>query len=110
MIGRKQSQHGFGIVAQQQKRGEANRRCRISSGRFGNDLPRETFGNCRRIAARKSSFVMTQRFFKGTSDDSRATVCWIIDCLPSSANNCLARRFRLRGQKRVPRPPARTTG
>jgi hypothetical protein len=30
--------------------------------------------------------------------------------LPSSASNCLARRCRLNGQKRVPRPPARITG
>src|SRR5712692_5370994 len=31
-------------------------------------------------------------------------------CLPSSASSCLARRLRLSGQKRVPRPPARITG
>src|SRR6266849_7565217 len=31
-------------------------------------------------------------------------------CRPSSASSCFARRWRLSGQKRVPRPPATMTG
>src|SRR6266568_2304815 len=31
-------------------------------------------------------------------------------CLPTRASNCLARLLRLRGQTRVPRPPAKITG
>jgi hypothetical protein len=71
---------------------------------FGN------FGSCFRIAERRSLLVMIQKCFAEASGSSRATVCWIIVCLPSSASNCLARFFRLKGQKRVPRPPARITG
>ena len=78
--------------------------------RLGEDLP---FIHARQLT---SDFVV--QF--GVGDDPerlgcrelsrRATVCWIMVCLPSSASNCLARRLRLSGQKRVPRPPARITG
>lgn len=71
---------------------------------------RESRGSCFRIAGRRSSLVMTQNFFTGASGSRRATVCCSIVCLPSSASSCLARFFRLNGQKRVPRPPARITG
>src|SRR5271169_1647168 len=40
---------------------------------------------------------------------SRATVCSIIVVFPTMFSNCLGVRVLLRGQKRVPRPPARIT-
>src|SRR5579871_5602719 len=67
-------------------------------------------GSCCRIAGRRSSLVMIQKFLAGASGSRRATVCWIMVCLPSSASNCLARFLRLNGQNRVPRPPAKITG
>ena len=38
---------------------------------------------------------------------SRSTVSWISERSPTTFSTCLAWRLRLRGQKRVPRPPAR---
>ena len=64
---------------------------------FGN------FGSCLVIAVRKSSLVMIQNFFGGASGNNRATVCWIMVCLPSSASNCFARLLAAQ------RPEARTT-
>jgi len=37
----------------------------------------------------------------------RATVCWSIVSFATMFKSCLGVRVRLRGQKRVPRPPAR---
>src|SRR5438067_12604017 len=42
-----------------------------------------------------------------TNGSKRSTVCWISERLPLSGNNCLGRRLRLSGQRRVPSPPAR---
>src|SRR3954468_17460584 len=53
---------------------------------------------------------MTQNLSFVASGARRLTVSWIMLCLPFSANTCLGMAFRLRGQKRVPLPPARMTG
>jgi hypothetical protein len=70
----------------------------------------DNFGSCFAISGRRSWFVMIQNFFVAASGSNRSTVCWIIVFLPSNANSCLARVLRLKGQKRVPRPPASITG
>src|SRR5258708_13186250 len=45
----------------------------------------------------------------GMSGRSLATVCCSMVSLPTIFSNCLGVRVRLRGQKRVPRPPAKIT-
>ena len=69
-----------------------------------------SFFSWRTIGERRSSLVMTQNCFGLASGSRRSTVSWIIDFLLLSGSSCLARRLRLSGQKRVPRPPARMTG
>ena len=41
---------------------------------------------------------------------TRNRVCWKVDCLPTSATNCLGMLSRDSGHRRVPEPPDRTTG
>jgi hypothetical protein len=67
-------------------------------------------GSCAEIVSHSHLFVITQTSFSFATGNSRASVCWIIVSSPSSANTCLARDRRLRGQNRVPLPPARITG
>jgi len=45
----------------------------------------------------------------GISGFRRAIVCCNMVSLPTMFNSCFGVRVRLRGQKRVPRPPARIT-
>src|SRR5215472_14249508 len=66
-------------------------------------------GTCFRTAAPCSAFVTVQMRSAGISGRSRATVCSSIVSLPAIFRSCLGVRVRLRGQNRVPRPPARTT-
>src|SRR6185437_3761503 len=54
--------------------------------------------------------VMTQASRAGERGSRRSKVRWIMVRSPSSASTCFARAFRLRGQKRVPLPPARMIG
>jgi hypothetical protein len=54
--------------------------------------------------------VITQQFPSAASGARRSTVCWIMELSPCNASTCLARALRLRGQNRVPLPPAKITG
>src|SRR5258707_2104525 len=45
----------------------------------------------------------------GTSKERRVTVCCSMEPSPTIFRSCFGVRARLRGQKRVPRPPARIT-
>src|SRR3981081_1678286 len=71
---------------------------------------RGTSGSCSAIRSSSRSFVITQASAGLATAFNRSTVCWIIVRWPSRANTCFARAFRLRGQNRVPLPPARITG
>src|ERR1700691_5293117 len=63
----------------------------------------------RRAPADCSAFVTTQKFLDGTIGSSRATVLRNIVLFPMMFSSCFGVLMRLRGQKRVPRPPARST-
>src|SRR6202158_2579246 len=56
-----------------------------------------------------SALVTVQMRAAGTSGRSLATVCSNIVPLPTMFDSCLGVLVRLRGQNRVPRPPARMT-
>src|SRR5882672_4495292 len=70
---------------------------------------RDAEGNCFLSAAVCSALVTLQMRSGEISGRRRATVCSSIVCLPTIFRSCLGVRVRLRGQKRVPRPPARIT-
>ena len=63
-------------------------------------------GNWSRVASAWSAPVMMKTRSGGTRCSTRATVCWSIVDSPASRSNCLGRSRRLRGQNRVPLPPA----
>src|SRR5262249_50863394 len=50
--------------------------------------------------------VMTQVRSGGTDSSTRSRACWSRVRSPTRVRNCLGRFCRLRGQKRVPPPPA----
>src|SRR5580700_2357225 len=62
-----------------------------------------------RTAADCSALVTTQKFLNGTIGASRATVSRNMVLFPMIFNSCFGVCMRLRGQKRVPRPPASST-
>src|SRR5258708_40218871 len=70
---------------------------------------RAAAGTCLRTAAACSAFVTVQMRSAEISGFRRETVCGSIVSLPTMLRSCLGVRVRLRGQKRVPRPPARIT-
>src|SRR5271168_32999 len=70
---------------------------------------RDAAGICLRTSAACSALVTVQIRSGGISGRSRATVCSSMVFLPTMLSNCLGVRVRLRGQNRVPRPPARIT-
>ena len=111
MVGRKHANHRIGMFAQQKKSGQPDRRRGIAPHRLSQHLILRQF---RKLLQNRRTQITVgddpESCFGEASGSSRATVCWIMVCLPSSASNCLARFFRLKGQKRVPRPPARITG
>src|SRR5579863_6126892 len=65
--------------------------------------------NSRRTAAACSTFVTAQILRGVTRDVSRAIVSRSMVSRPTMFRSCFGVRIRLRGQKRVPRPPARST-
>src|SRR5215475_1935708 len=70
---------------------------------------RADVGNCFFNAVTCSAFVTVQIRSAGISDRSRSTVCSSMVVFPMMFSNCFGVLLRLRGQKRVPRPPARIT-
>src|SRR6185312_10192619 len=62
------------------------------------------------MVSQRRSLVITQMSSGRASGCRRSTVHWIMVRSPSRARTCLARALRLRGQKRVPLPPARMMG
>ena len=66
--------------------------------------------NCSEMAFESRSLVITQTSFEDANVPRRSTVLWIIVRAPSNTSSCFARQRRLRGQKRVPLPPARIMG
>src|SRR5215469_1617366 len=70
---------------------------------------RAAAGTCFRTAPACAALVTVQTRSAGIKGRSRATVCSSMVSLPTIFRSCLGVRVRLRGQKRVPRPPARTT-
>ncbi len=61
----------------------------------------------RRITSAWAALVTTARRSAGIRGSRRSTVAWSMDSEPSRRSTCLGYWERLRGQKRVPRPPAR---
>ena len=76
---------------------------------LGENVLARRAGNCLRTAADCSALVTVQMRSAGMSGVRRATVCRSMESAPMMLSNCLGVRVRLRGQKRVPRPPARIT-
>src|SRR5690348_1773936 len=70
---------------------------------------RAAAGSCFFRVAACSALVTVQRRCGGMRERRRATVCWSMVSLPKILRSCLGVLVRLRGQKRVPRPPARMT-
>src|SRR6202011_1647411 len=66
-------------------------------------------GKCLRTDADCSALVTVQMRSAGINGSRRATVCCSMEFAPMMLSSCLGVRVRLRGQKRVPRPPARIT-
>src|SRR5580704_2283078 len=66
-------------------------------------------GSCFLAATACSAFVTVQMRSGEINGRKRATVCSSMVSLPTMFSNCFGVRVRLRGQKRVPRPPARMT-
>ncbi len=66
--------------------------------------------SCAETASESRSLVITQSSSAVAKGPSRSTVLWIMLRAPSSTRSCFARQRRLRGQKRVPLPPARMIG
>ena len=64
-------------------------------------------GSCLRTDAACSVLVTIQMRDIGKMGARRSTVCSSMVLPPTMLSNCLGVRWRLRGQKRVPRPPAR---
>src|SRR5579872_3658280 len=62
------------------------------------------------MAPDKSELVITHTSSGLARGESRSRVRWIMERSPSRASTCLARARRLRGQKRVPLPPAKIMG
>ena len=91
-------------------RREADRRRRIAPHGLGQNLRCAARAAVRaRTAAACSSFVTAQICFGVKSGASRATVSRSIVFAPTIFSSCFGVRVRLRGQKRVPRPPASST-
>ena len=67
-------------------------------------------GSCPAIVARSSSFVSTQNSPAAASGSSRVNRLLDHRALAVQRQHLLGRARRLRGQKRVPLPPARITG
>ncbi len=63
----------------------------------------------RRTALACSTFVTAQKLPRENNGSRRLTVSRNIVSRPAIFSNCLGVRIRLRGQKRVPRPPASRT-
>ncbi len=63
-------------------------------------------GNCFAATALCAAEVRTQARSGGTCASMRSKVDWSSVRSPVRARNCLGRALRLRGQKRVPPPPA----
>ncbi len=70
----------------------------------------ESRGSCRRTSSACAALVITRNDSGGKEDSNRETVCWIMLPSPKMRINCLGLCRRLRGQKRVPAPPAMITG
>src|SRR5882724_2126373 len=70
---------------------------------------RAAAGTCLRTAAACFALVTVQMRSGEISGFRRATVCCNMVSLPTIFRSCFGVRVRLRGQKRVPRPPARIT-
>ena len=70
---------------------------------------RGTRGSCCRTAADCTELVTIHWREDGKSGASRAAVCSSMVSRPTILSNCFGVHVRLRGQKRVPRPPARIT-
>src|SRR5271155_5034056 len=68
-----------------------------------------TRGSSRRTAEACSAFVTTQQFFSAKTGTRRLTVSRSMVSPLVILRSCFGVRARLRGQKRVPRPPARRT-
>src|SRR6201996_7446880 len=68
-----------------------------------------TSGSCFAIVSASRSLVMIHTCPSDTTGFTRSSVFWIIVRSPSSDNPCFGCARRLRGQKRVPLPPARIT-
>src|SRR5271156_4689673 len=68
-----------------------------------------TRGSSRRTATVCSVLVTTQQLRSEKAGTRRFTVSRNMVSPPVMFSNCLGVRTRLRGQKRVPRPPARST-
>src|ERR1700736_2307341 len=66
-------------------------------------------GKCLRTEADCSALVTVQMWSAGINGSRRAKVCCSMESAPMMLRSCLGVRVRLRGQKRVPRPPARMT-
>src|ERR1700683_1045327 len=66
-------------------------------------------GTCLRTCWACALLVTVQTRSGGIIGRKRATVCSSMVSFPTMFNSCLGVRVRLRGQKRVPRPPARIT-
>jgi len=87
--------------------GRSPRRCCVPTGSVSTRL-RAATRTCLRTAAACSHRHRQMRSGR-MSGRNRAMVCCSIVSLPTMLRSCFGVRVRLRGQKRVPRPPARTT-
>ena len=82
----------------------------VASRRLGKNVRRaELSGNSRLTAEDCWVLVTTQTFRGGKSGERRARVSRSMVWSPTILRSCFGVRVRLRGQKRVPRPPASKT-
>ena len=108
VVGGKHAHHRIRIDRLQDVRGQPDGRRGIALRGLRQNLPR---GNLRKLPHDFVAQVIVGQHPHAAPAESpgrrRSTVFWISERAPTTFSTCLAERRRLRGQKRVPRPPAR---
>ena len=107
VVGRQHDQGGGRVGAGDQGRPQADARGRVPPLRLADDLARRQFGQLGLTAsAAWAAPVTTQVRSGGTRAAMRSSVPWRRVRSPLKVRNCFGRVVRLRGQNRVPPPPA----
>ena len=108
-VRRKHGHQRVAVLVREMNRGEADGCGGVASDRLGQNVRGGHAAQFARTAAACSTFVTDPDISRRNDGARRATVSRSMVSLPAILSSCLGVRMRLRGQKRVPRPPASST-